>query len=82
MSKIKGISHIVLYVNDLDKWSLFIVTFSAWSNIARMPDGWFFLRRTPSLMIIRSRSPRDARAAPKSIGHIAWKVEHPADVKE
>ena len=42
MSKIKGLSHIVLHVNDLEKWSRSIGMFSGWSNIARTPGAWCF----------------------------------------
>jgi len=75
MPKIKGLSHVVLYVNDLDKMAAFY----------RDVVGLVKYREHPGRMVFMTPDPEiedHQLALAKIVAHIAWRVETPADVKE
>ncbi len=81
MPKIKGLSHVVLYVNDLDKMVAFYRDVLGLVKYHENPGRMVFLTPDPEiddhqLALIKGRE-GDA----KVLAHIAWRVETPADVK-
>lgn len=81
MPKIKGLSHVVLYCNDLDKMVAFYRDVLELVKYREYPDRMVFMTPDPEvddhqLALIKGRQ-GDA----KIIAHIAWRVETPADVK-
>ena len=82
MPTIKGLSHIVLYVNDLDKMvgfyrdDLGLVKYR--ENAGRM----VFLTSDPEIDDHQIALAKGREGNAKMIGHIAWRVDTPAEVKE
>ena len=82
MSKIKGISHIVLYVNDLDKMVAFYRDVLGLVKYRENAGRMVFLTPDPELDDHQIALAKGREGSAKLIGHIAWKVDTPADVKE
>lgn len=82
MPKIKGLSHVVLYVNDLDKMVTFYRDVLGLVKYREHAGRMVFLTSDPDaedheLALVKGRE-GDA----KLIAHVAWKVETPAEVKQ
>ena len=82
MPKIKGLSHVVLYVNDLDKMVTFYRDVLGLVKYREHAGRMVFLTADPDaedheLALVKGRE-GDA----KLIAHVAWKVETPAEVKQ
>jgi catechol 2,3-dioxygenase-like lactoylglutathione lyase family enzyme len=82
MPKIKGLSHVVLYVNDLDKMVAFYRDVLGLVKYREHAGRMVFLTSDPDaedheLALVKGRE-GDA----KLIAHVAWKVETPGEVKE
>jgi catechol 2,3-dioxygenase-like lactoylglutathione lyase family enzyme len=82
MPKIKGLSHVVLYVNDLDKMVAFYRDVLGLVKYREHAGRMVFLTSDPDaedheLALVKGRE-GDA----KLIAHVAWKVETPAEVKQ
>ena len=82
MATIKGLSHIVLYVNDLDKMVAFYRDVLGLVKYRENPNRMVFLTADPEIddHLIALAKGREGNA--KIIGHIAWRVDTPAEVKE
>jgi len=82
MPTIKGLSHVVLHVNDLEKMVSFYRDVLGLVKYREYPGRMVFL--TPDTKIedhqLALTKGREGNA--KIIAHIAWRVETPADVKE
>ena len=82
MPKIKGLSHVVLYVNDLDKMIAFYRDTLGLVKYRENSRGMVFFTSDPNaedheLALVKGRE-----GQAKLIAHIAWKVGTPAEVKE
>ena len=82
MPKVKGISHIVLYVNDLDKMVAFYTDVLGLIKYRENPGRMVFLTPDPELDDHQLALAKGREGSAKLIGHIAWKVDTPAEVKE
>lgn len=82
MSKIKGISHVVLYVHDLDKMAAFYRDVLGLVKYREYSGRMVFLTPDPELDDHQIALAKGREGSAKLIGHIAWKVDSPADVKE
>lgn len=82
MPKIKGISHVVLYVNDLDKMVNFYTNVLGLIKYRENPGRMVFLTPDPKLDDHQLALAKGREGSAKLIGHIAWKVDTPAEVKE
>jgi catechol 2,3-dioxygenase-like lactoylglutathione lyase family enzyme len=81
MPAIRGLSHVVLYVNDMDKMVAFYRDVLGLVKYREHAGRMVFLTADPDaedheLALVRGRE-GDA----KIIAHIAWRVDTPADVK-
>jgi len=81
MPKIKGISHVVLYVNDLDKMVAFYRDVLGLVTTHERPGQMVFMTPDPALDDHQLALAKGREGKAKLIGHIAWRVETPADVK-
>jgi catechol 2,3-dioxygenase-like lactoylglutathione lyase family enzyme len=81
MSQIKGISHVVLYVNDLDKMVAFYRDVLGLIKYREYPGRMVFLTPDPDIDDHQLALAKGREGTAKLIGHIAWRVETPADVK-
>ena len=81
MPKIKGISHVVLYVNDLDKMVAFYRDVLGLIKYREYPGRMVFLTPDPEIDDHQLALAKGREGTAKLIGHIAWRVETPADVK-
>ena len=81
MPKIKGISHVVLYVNDLDKMVAFYRDVLGLIKYRENPGRMAFLTPDPEIDDHQIALAKGREGTAKLIGHIAWRVETPADVK-
>jgi catechol 2,3-dioxygenase len=81
MPKIKGISHVVLYVNDLDKMVAFYRDVLGLIKYREYPGRMVFLTPDPDIDDHQLALAKGREGTAKLIGHIAWRVETPADVK-
>lgn len=82
MGKIRGLSHIVLHVNDLDTMVNFYRDVLGLVKYREHEGRMVFLTADPAaedheLALVRGRE-----GSAKLIAHIAWRVSTPADVKE
>ena len=80
MPKIKGLSHVVLYVNDLDKMVAFYRDVLGLIKYHEHPGRMVFMTPDPEIddqLALAKGREGDA----KILAHIAWRVETPADVK-
>jgi len=82
MPTIKGLSHIVLYVNDLEKMVEFYRDVLGLVKYRENAGRMVFLTADPEIddHQIALATGREGNA--KIIGHIAWRVDTPAEVKE
>ena len=82
MPTIKGLSHIVLYVNDLGKMVEFYRDVLGLVKYRENAGRMVFLTADPEIddHQIALATGREGNA--KIIGHIAWRVDTPAEVKE
>jgi len=81
MPKIKGISHVVLYVNDLDKMVAFYRDVLGLIKYREYPGRMVFFTPDPEIDDHQLALANGREGTAKLIGHIAWRVETPADVK-
>jgi catechol 2,3-dioxygenase-like lactoylglutathione lyase family enzyme len=81
MPKIKGISHVVLYVNDLDKMVAFYQDVLGLIKYRENPGRMVFLTPDPDIDDHQIALAKGREGTAKLIGHIAWHVDTPADVK-
>ena len=81
MSKIRGISHVVLYVNDLDKMVAFYRDVLGLVEYRENPGRMVFLTPDPEIEDHQIALAKGREGDAKLIGHIAWSVDTPADVK-
>jgi catechol 2,3-dioxygenase-like lactoylglutathione lyase family enzyme len=82
MAKIRGLSHVVLHVNDVDKMVGFYRDVLGLVKYREHAGRMVFLTADPAaedheLALVRGRE-----GNAKLIAHIAWRVDTPADVKE
>lgn len=82
MPKIKGLSHVVLYVNDLDKMVAFYRDVLGLVKYREHAGRMVFLTSDPNTEDHELALTRGREGEAKLIAHIAWKVETPAEVKE
>ena len=81
MSKITGLSHIVLYVNDLDKMVAFYRDVLGLVKYREHAGRMVFLTPDPDVDDHQIALAKGREGNAKLIGHIAWHVDTPADVK-
>ena len=81
MPKIKGLSHVVLYVNDLDKMVAFYRDVLGLIRYHENPGRMVFMTSDPEIDDHQIALAKGREGEAKIIGHIAWRVETPADVK-
>ena len=82
MSKIKGLSHVVLYVNDLEKMAAFYRDFLGLVRYREHAGRMIFMTPDPEVEDHQLALAKGREGQAKIIAHIAWRVETPADVKE
>jgi catechol 2,3-dioxygenase-like lactoylglutathione lyase family enzyme len=81
MPKIKGLSHVVLYVNDLEKMVAFYRDVLGLVEYRENPGRMVFLTPDPDVDDHQIALAKGREGDAKLIGHIAWNVDTPADVK-
>ena len=82
MPTIKGLSHIVLYVNDLDKMVGFYRDVLGLVKYRENAGRMVFLTSDPKIDDHQIALAKGREGNAKIIGHIAWRVDTPAEVKE
>jgi len=82
MAKIKGLSHVVLYVNDLDRMVEFYTEVLGLVKYRVNERRMVFLTSDPEKEDHELALAAGREGQAKLIGHIAWKVDKPAEVKE
>jgi catechol 2,3-dioxygenase-like lactoylglutathione lyase family enzyme len=82
MPKIKGLSHVVLYVNDLEKMVAFYRDVLGLVKYREHPGRMVFMTADPELEDHELALAKGREGDAKIVAHIAWRVESPADVKE
>ena len=81
MPKIKGLSHVVLYVNDLDKMVAFYRDVLGLIKYHEHPGRMVFMTPDPEIDDHQLALAKGREGDAKILAHIAWRVETPADVK-
>jgi catechol 2,3-dioxygenase len=81
MPQIRGLSHVVLYVNDLDKMVKFYTDTLGLVKYRVNAGRMVFLTSDPSKEDHELALATGREGQAKLIAHIAWKVDAPADVK-
>jgi catechol 2,3-dioxygenase-like lactoylglutathione lyase family enzyme len=81
MPKITGLSHVVLYVNDLDKMVAFYRDTLGLVKYHEHPGRMVFLTPDPEVDDHQIALAKGREGDAKILAHIAWRVETPADVK-
>ena len=81
MPTIKGLSHIVLYVNDLDKMVSFYTDVLGLVKYRENAGRMVFLTSDPNKEDHELALTKGREGQAKLIAHIAWKVDAPGDVK-
>jgi catechol 2,3-dioxygenase-like lactoylglutathione lyase family enzyme len=81
MSKIKRLSHVVLYVNDLEKMVAFYRDVLGLVKYREHPGRMVFMTPDPELDDHQLALAKGREGQAKIVAHIAWEVETPADVK-
>jgi catechol 2,3-dioxygenase-like lactoylglutathione lyase family enzyme len=81
MSKIKRLSHVVLYVNDLEKMVTFYRDVLGLVKYREHPGRMVFMTPDPELDDLQLALAKGREGQAKIVAHIAWEVESPADVK-
>ena len=82
MATIKGLSHIVLYVNDLDKMVAFYRDVLGLVKYRENPNRMVFLTSDPEIDDHQIALAKGREGNAKIIGHISGRVDTPAEVKE
>jgi catechol 2,3-dioxygenase-like lactoylglutathione lyase family enzyme len=82
MPQIKGLSHVVLYVNDLDKMVKFYTDTLGLVKYRENGGRMVFLTSDPSKEDHELALTTGREGQSKLIAHIAWKVDKPSEVKE
>ena len=82
MPTIKGLSHVVLHVNDLEKMVAFYRDVLGLVKYREYPGRMVFLTPDPKIEDHQLALTKGREGNAKIIAHIAWRVETPADVKE
>ena len=82
MPKIKGLSHVVLYVNDLDKMVEFYTDVLGLVKYRVNERRMVFLTSDPEKEDHELALTTGREGQAKLIAHIAWKVDTPAEIKE
>jgi catechol 2,3-dioxygenase-like lactoylglutathione lyase family enzyme len=82
MPTIKGLSHVVLHVNDLGKMVSFYRDVLGLVKYREYPGRMVFLTPDPKIEDHQLALTKGREGNAKIIAHIAWRVETPADVKE
>ena len=82
MPTIKGLSHVVLHVNDLEKMVSFYSDVLGLVKYREYPGRMVFLTPDPKIEDHQLALTKGREGNAKIIAHIAWRVETPADVKE
>ncbi len=81
MPKITGLSHVVLYVNDLDKMVAFYRDMLGLVKYHEHPGRMVFMTSDPEFDDHQIALAKGRQGDAKILAHIAWRVETPADVK-
>ena len=81
MPKIKGLSHVVLYVNDLDKMVAFYRDVLGLVKYREHPGRMVFMTPDPEIDDHQLALAKGRKGEAKIVAHIAWRVETPAEVK-
>jgi catechol 2,3-dioxygenase-like lactoylglutathione lyase family enzyme len=81
MSAIKGLSHVVLYVKDLDKMVAFYRDVLGLVKYRENPGRMVFFTSDPNAEDHELALTKGREGDAKLIAHIAWKVDTPDDVK-
>ena len=82
MPTIKGLSHVVLYVNDLDKMVAFYRDVLGLVKYRENPGRMVFLTADPNIEDHQLALTKGREGNANIIAHIAWRVDAPAEVKE
>jgi catechol 2,3-dioxygenase-like lactoylglutathione lyase family enzyme len=82
MPKIKGLSHVVLYVNDLDRMVEFYRDVLGLVKYREYAGRMIFMTPDPEIDDHQLALVKGREGTAKIIAHIAWRVEAPAEVKE
>lgn len=82
MPNIKGLSHVVLHVHDMDKMVAFYRDVLGLIKYYQFGERMVFLTSNPELEDHELALVRGREGDAKLIAHIAWRVETVADVKE
>ena len=82
MPTITGLSHVVLYVNDLEKMVAFYKDVLGLVKYREHAGRMVFLTPDPNVEDHQLALTKGREGNAKIIAHIAWRVETPADVKE
>jgi catechol 2,3-dioxygenase len=81
MPKIRGLSHIVLHVNDLGKMVAFYRDVLGLVKYREHAGRMVFLTADPDMEDHELALTKGREGTAKIIAHIAWRVDTPADVK-
>jgi catechol 2,3-dioxygenase-like lactoylglutathione lyase family enzyme len=82
MAKIKGLSHVVLYVKDLNKMVAFYTDMVGLVKYREHAGRMVFLTSDPETEDHELALATGREGDAKLLAHIAWKVDTPAEVKE
>ena len=81
MPQIKGLSHVVLYVHDLDKMVAFYKDVLGLVKYREHPGRMVFMTPDPQVEDHQLALAKGREGDAKIVAHIAWRVETPSDVK-
>jgi catechol-2,3-dioxygenase len=81
MPKVKGLSHVVLYVNDLDKMAVFYRDVLGLVKYREYRGRMVFMTPDPKIDDHQLALVKGRQGDAKILAHIAWRVETPADIK-
>jgi catechol 2,3-dioxygenase-like lactoylglutathione lyase family enzyme len=81
MPTIRGLSHVVLYVNDLDKMVAFYRDVLGLVKYREHAGRMVFLTADPNTEDHELALTKGREGNAKIVAHIAWRVDTPADVK-
>lgn len=82
MPKIKGLSHVVLYVHDLDKMTAFYRDVLGLVKYREHAGRMVFLTADPGIEDHELALAKGREGDAKIVAHIAWRVDTPTEVKE
>ena len=82
MPTIRGLSHVVLYVNDLDKMVAFYRDVLGLVKYREHAGRMVFLTADPAIEDHQLALTKGREGNAKNVAHIAWRVDTPAEVKE